>query len=55
MTIAVKIRRKREGEEGREGGRKGKMPFAATEHNLKSVLLYKNIKGNKADKIKCNY
>lgn len=31
------------------------MPFAATEHNLKSVFLYKNFKGNKADKIKCNY
>lgn len=42
-------------EEGEEERKKRDMQFAATEHNVKSIFLYKNVKGNKANNIKCYY
>lgn len=43
------------GRERGEGRREGDMQFAATEHNLEPIFLYKNVKSNKADNIKWRY
>lgn len=42
----------KEGNGGREKGggrREGDMQFAATEHNVEPIFLYKDVKSNKAD------
>lgn len=56
MTITVKMKKKERGKRrGRKRERRGDMQFTATEHNVKSIFLYKNVKGNKANNIKCYY
>lgn len=48
----------KEGNRGREKGEegeKGDMQFAATEHNVEPIFLYKSVKSNKADNKKWHY
>lgn len=52
----MKERRREIGEErSGEEGEKEDMQFAATEHNVEPIFLYKNVKSNKADNKKWHY